>query len=129
LRYLAVEKGANDAKNHIVPVPRTPNYSVPFGSHFREGPTEIIIRPLNDGAGVVAGGSVRSVLELSGYRNISAKNIGSPNKLQNARVCIQALNFIRSYYDKEKIDSLKLEPTIYYKVRKTGIKYVGQLCV
>jgi small subunit ribosomal protein S5 len=127
LRHLAVEKGANDAKNHIVPVPRTPNYSVPFGSHFREGPTEIIIRPLNDGAGVVAGGSVRSVLELSGYRNISAKNIGSPNKLQNARVCIQALNSIRSYYDKEKIDSLKLEPTIYYKVRKTGIKYVGQL--
>ncbi len=75
----------------------------------------------------MAGGSIRSVLELSGYKNISAKNIGSPNKLQTARVCIQALNFIHNYYDKEKINLLKLKLIIYCKVRKTGIKYVGQL--
>lgn len=127
LKYLAAEKGLDDAKKHIVSVLRTLEYSVPFGSHFRDGPIKIIIKPLNEGAGVVAGGSIRSVLELSGYRNISAKNIGSPNKLQNARVCIKALNFIQSYYDKEKINFLNLELVIYLKLRKQGIDYVGQL--
>ena len=56
-----------------------------------------MIRPAAPGTGVIAGGSVRIVLELAGVKNILAKQLGSKNPLNNARAAIQALSSLRTF--------------------------------
>ena len=55
------------------------------------GGSKIFIRPAVQGTGVIAGGSVRIVLELAGIKNILSKQLGSNNPLNNARATIMAL--------------------------------------
>jgi len=50
------------------------------------------MRPSIEGSGVIAGGAVRSVLEVAGIKNVIAKQLGSNNLLNNARASIVALN-------------------------------------
>ena len=47
--------------------------------------------------GVIAGGAVRTVLELAGVKNILAKQLGSGNPLNNARAAVNALKTLRSF--------------------------------
>lgn len=56
-----------------------------------------MVRPAAPGTGVIAGGAVRTVLELSGVKNILAKQLGSQNPLNNARAAINALSSLRTF--------------------------------
>jgi len=55
------------------------------------GACKIIMKPGIEGSGVMAGGAVRTVLEVAGIKNIIAKQLGSGNLLNNARTAIVAL--------------------------------------
>ena len=55
------------------------------------GACNIILRPSIEGSGVIAGGAVRTVLEVAGIKNVIAKQLGSDNLLNNARAAIVAL--------------------------------------
>ena len=57
----------------------------------------MIIRQAAPGTGVIAGGAVRTVLELAGIKNILAKQLGSNNPLNNARAAVNALETLRSF--------------------------------
>ena len=61
----AVRKGVSDGKKNLVRVPLTPNNSIPTLSLGRDGAANVLIRPAAPGTGVIAGGSIRTVLELS----------------------------------------------------------------
>ena len=61
----AVRKGVSDGKKNLVRVPLTPNNSIPTLSIGRDGAANVLIRPAAPGTGVIAGGSIRTVLELS----------------------------------------------------------------
>jgi small subunit ribosomal protein S5 len=57
----------------------------------------VIIRPSAPGSGVIAGGSVRTILELAGVKNILAKQLGSSNPLNNARAATNALLQLKTF--------------------------------
>lgn len=95
----AVRKGVADAKKHLVEVPLSKSNSIPHPTHGISGGAKVMMRPAGPGTGVIAGGAVRTVLELSGVQNILAKQLGSSNPLNNARAAVEALDTLRTFAD------------------------------
>ena len=93
----AVRKGVTDGKRNIVTVPLTTANSIPHQTNGRFGAAKVVLRPSAPGCGVIAGGSVRTVLELAGIQNILSKQLGSNNLLNNARATVQGLTTLRSF--------------------------------
>jgi small subunit ribosomal protein S5 len=93
----AVKKGVADGKKHLIDVPLTKSNSIPHPVNGVGGGAKVIVRPAAPGTGVIAGGAVRTVLELAGVRNVLAKQLGSSNPLNNARAAVNALNTLRTF--------------------------------
>lgn len=93
----AVKKGVADGKKHLIEVPLTKSSSIPHPVNGIGGGAKVIMRPAAPGTGVIAGGAVRTVLELAGVRNILAKQLGSNNPLNNARAAVNALDALRKF--------------------------------
>jgi small subunit ribosomal protein S5 len=93
----AVKKGVADGKKHLVNVPLTKNNSIPHPATGEGGGAKVMMRPAAPGTGVIAGGSVRTVLELAGVKNVLAKQLGSDNPLNNARATVDALETLRTF--------------------------------
>ncbi len=92
----AVRKGVADGKKHLVDVPLTKANSIPHPTNGIGGAAKVMMRPAAPGTGVIAGGAVRTVLELAGVRNVLAKQLGSDNPLNNARAALNALDSLRT---------------------------------
>nr|YP_010726510.1 ribosomal protein S5 [Hypnea spinella]WDY84985.1 ribosomal protein S5 [Hypnea spinella] len=93
----AVKKGVANAKKNIINVSLTKSNSIPHTVQGISGAAKVIIRPSAIGSGVIAGGSVRTVLELAGVKNILAKQIRSNNTLNNARAALNALSKLKTF--------------------------------
>nr|YP_010903525.1 ribosomal protein S5 [Hypnea cryptica]WCH55978.1 ribosomal protein S5 [Hypnea cryptica] len=93
----AVKKGVANAKKNIINVSLTKSNSIPHTVQGISGAAQVIIRPSAIGSGVLAGGSVRTVLELAGVKNILAKQIRSNNTLNNARATLNALSQLKTF--------------------------------
>jgi small subunit ribosomal protein S5 len=93
----AVRKGVADGKKHLVDIPLTKTNTIPHPVTGAGGGANVMMRPAAPGTGVIAGGAVRTVLELSGIKNILAKQLGSDNPLNNARAAVNALKSLRSF--------------------------------
>ena len=76
-----------------------------------------MLRPASLGTGVIAGGSVRTVLELSGIKNVLAKQFGSTNILNNAKVTILALNKLNEKIQLGKLQCIR-KKNFYDKIMK-----------
>ncbi len=88
---LAIDKAMNAAKKQMILVPRTDTQSIRHEVEAKFGASNIILKPAK-GKGLVAGSSVRTVLDLAGIKDVNAKILSrSKNKLNNARVTIIAL--------------------------------------
>jgi small subunit ribosomal protein S5 len=105
----AVKKGVADGKKHLIDVPLTKSNSIPHLVTGSGGGAKVIMRPAAPGTGVIAGGSVRTVLELAGVKNILAKELGSGNPLNNARATVQALSSLRTLRDVAEERSIPVE--------------------
>ena len=93
----AVKKGVTDAKKNIIHVPLTKDNSIPHHINGTSGAAQVLMRPSAPGSGVIAGGAVRTVLELAGIQNILTKQLGSNNILNNARATINGLIELRTF--------------------------------
>ena len=93
----AVKKAASDGRRNLISVPLTRDNSIPHIIQGRAGAAKVIMRPSAPGSGVIAGGSVRTILELAGVKNILAKQLGSSNPLNNARAATDALNRLQNF--------------------------------
>ena len=92
----AVKKAANDGRRNIIMVPLTKTFSIPHVSTGQYGASNVLLKPASAGSGVIAGGSVRTLLEAAGVQNIMAKQLGSNNLLNNARATICALEALKT---------------------------------
>lgn len=91
---IAIEKALRDAKKNMVTVVLNKYQSIPHEVSAKFSASRVNIMPAL-GRGIIAGSSVRSVLELAGIKNVSAKiRSGSKNKINNARVAIEALRML-----------------------------------
>lgn len=93
---LAIEKAIRDAKKHMITVSMNKDQQIAHDVHTKYASTEVMIQPA-PGRGLVAGSSVRTVLELAGVKDVTAKLLSrTKNKLNNARATVEALRLLKS---------------------------------
>lgn len=114
---LAIDKAILNGKKNLITVPLTVKYSVPHVVNAAYGASKIMLRPASQGTGVIAGGSVRTVLELAGIRNILAKQFGSNNILNNAKATVLALTSLSEKVELGRLQSLRKQ-NFYEKIMK-----------
>jgi len=92
---LAIEKAVRDAKKNMLQVPMDAEGRISHDVHVKYASSEVMIMPA-PGRGLVAGSSVRTVLELAGVKDVTAKLFSrSKNKLNNARAAVEALKELK----------------------------------
>lgn len=105
----AVRKGVADAKKQLVEVSLTKASSIVHVTNGIAGGAKVFMRPAAPGTGVIAGGAVRTVLELAGVKNILAKQLGSNSPLNNARAAIDALESLRTFAEVARERDVSIE--------------------
>ena len=105
----AITKGITDAQRNIITVPITKSSTVPHLNYGVFGACRVLIKPASQGTGVIAGGSIRTVLELAGIKNVLAKRLGSKTPLNNARAAMVALQLLRTHKETAKERGISLE--------------------
>ncbi|MDJ0589205.1 MAG: 30S ribosomal protein S5 [Pleurocapsa sp. MO_226.B13] len=105
----AVRKGVADAKKQLVEVSLTKANSIVHVTNGIAGGAKVFMRPAAPGTGVIAGGAVRTVLELAGVKNILAKQLGSNSPLNNARAAIDALESLRTFAEVARERDVSIE--------------------
>ncbi|PKM84940.1 MAG: 30S ribosomal protein S5 [Firmicutes bacterium HGW-Firmicutes-11] len=91
----AVRKAIEDAKKRLIFVP-TVGTTIPHRSLGIFGAGQVLIMPAAPGTGVIAGSSVRTVLELAGVKDVRAKSIGSNNAGNMAAATIEGLRMLKT---------------------------------
>jgi small subunit ribosomal protein S5 len=92
----AVEKAIRVAKKMLINAPMTKEGTIPHETYGKSGSSIIFLKPAPEGRGIIAGGAVRTVCDLAGYKSIIGKIISrSGNKLNTARATIEALKKIK----------------------------------
>jgi small subunit ribosomal protein S5 len=75
----AIKKGIESAKRNMMRVPVTPTGSIPHPVTGRFGSGSVLMKPAPEGTGVIAGASVRAIMEAAGIKNVLTKSLGSSN--------------------------------------------------
>jgi len=91
----AVRKGVEDAKRHMIEVPIV-GTSIPHAVEGRFGKGHVRMLPAEEGAGVIAGGPARAVLEMVGIHDIRTKSYGSNNPSNCVKATIDGLSQLRT---------------------------------
>lgn len=90
----AIQKGIDDAKKGMISVP-VMNGTVPHDQLSKSGAAKVLVKPAAQGTGVLAGGSMRAVLEAAGYTDVLAKSLGSANPQNVVKATVKALSELR----------------------------------
>ncbi len=86
----AVQKGVERAKKNLISVPLREGRTIHYEIVGKYGASKVLLKPAREGAGVVASGPVRAVLELGGVKDASAKSLGSSNPSNVVKATIKA---------------------------------------
>jgi small subunit ribosomal protein S5 len=91
----AIRKGVEDAKKNIIKIPMV-GTTIPHEVNVEFAASKVMLKPASQGTGVIAGGSVRAVLEAAGVRDILSKIYGSTNPVNVTRATLEALRGLHS---------------------------------
>ena len=106
----AITKGIEDAKKNLIKVPIFKG-TIPHDQWSKDGAAKVMIKPATPGTGVIAGGSMRAVLEAAGYTDVLSKSLGSANPQNVVKATFKALGTLR-------------EPVRVAKTRNVALKKV-----
>ena len=92
----AIRKGKEAAARNLMEVPFDENNSIPHDFLGKFGSANVLLKKAPEGTGIIAGGAMRSVLEVAGVRNVLSKAYGSTNPINVVRATIDALANMKS---------------------------------
>ena len=92
----AIRKGKEDAAKHLVSVALDENNSVTHDFLGKYGSSTVLLKKAPEGTGIIAGGPVRSVVELAGIKNIRTKSLRSNNPCNVVRATMEGLTSLRT---------------------------------
>ncbi|MDI3325181.1 30S ribosomal protein S5 [Pontibacterium granulatum] len=95
---VAIQKAMDQARRNMVQVELNGD-TLQYPVKARHGASKVYMQPASQGTGVIAGGAMRSVLELAGVHNVLAKCYGSTNPVNVVRATIKGLAEMRSPED------------------------------
>ena len=95
---IAIQKAIADGRKNVITVPIFKT-TIPHPVQAKSGAGCVMLRPASQGTGIIAGGAVRSVLELAGIENILAKSLGSKAPLNAAYATLEALKSLSTFKD------------------------------
>ena len=91
----AIRKGMDIAKRSMITVPMVGS-TIPHEIRYKWGAAKILLKPAAPGTGVISGGAMRAVIELSGVKDILTKSLGTNNPINTVRATIAALQELRT---------------------------------
>ncbi|CAK1226412.1 MULTISPECIES: 30S ribosomal protein S5 [Fructobacillus] len=104
----AIRKAVEDAKRNLITVP-TVGTTIPHEVLGEWAGGKILVKPAKEGAGVAAGGATRSVMELAGINDVTAKSLGSSTPVNVVRATFDALNNLKDAEQVAKLRGVSLE--------------------
>src|SRR5438128_2609099 len=116
---LAITKAVEDAKKNLFTVPKH-GTTITHEILGRSDSARVLLRPASEGTGVIAGGGVRSVLELAGIRDILAKSLGTTNPINMAKATVNGLRSLRRPEDVARIRGKTISEVLPYKAPADG---------
>jgi small subunit ribosomal protein S5 len=103
----AIKKAYDDASKNMITVLFNKN-TIFHEINYKKGSAKIILKPAKEGRGIIAGGAIRAVIDLSGLKDVVAKSLGTSNKLNVARATTEALSQLAcSKTRKERLETKK----------------------
>ncbi len=108
----AIRKGAENARKHMVKVPIV-GTTIPHRIQGHKGAGKVLLMPANEGTGIIAGGPVRAICELAGYKDIRAKNLGTSNPINIINACIQAFGNMKTVEEVARLRGKSVEEFDY----------------
>ena len=91
----AIRKAVEQAKKNLVTVPMVEK-TIPHMVNLTVGSAKVLLKPSAPGTGVIAGGSMRAVLELAGIHDILTKSLGTNNPINVVRATVEALGSLKT---------------------------------
>ncbi len=104
----AIKKGIEDAKKNLINVPIV-GTTVPHEINGRFGAGNVLIMPAREGTGIIAGGPVRTVMELAGLRDVRAKSLGSNNSKNMVSAAMDGLRNLKRAKEVAKLRGKSVE--------------------
>ena len=91
----AIRKAKEAAMKHLVTVPFE-GTTIPHAIDGLYGTAKVVLLPAEEGAGVIAGGGARAVLELAGVKDIRTKTFGTNNRINTVKATLEGLKGLRN---------------------------------
>lgn len=98
----AISKASSDAKKNMKSIKLTKNATIPHEIVGKYKSSQVIMKPAVPGTGVIAGGSVRAIMDVVGVHNVLAKVVGSKNKINVSKATLNGLERLMTVKDVAK---------------------------